>query len=64
MTVQVGDTSYVVLYDSPLDTEMGRYKDGVEVTVSVGKEAMKLNDIMGRTHDLPILAISEPQKPR
>ena len=64
MTVQVGDKSYVVLYDSPLDTEMGRYKDGLETTVLVGEKTMKLNDIMGREHELPILVISEPQKPR
>jgi hypothetical protein len=64
MTVQVGDKSYVVLYDSPLDTEIGRYKNGLETTVEVGEKVLKLNDLMGRTHDLPILAISEPQKPR
>ncbi len=62
MTVQVGDVTYVVLYDSPLDTEMGRYKDGLETTVQVSQNTLRLNDIMGREHDLPILAISEPQK--
>ena len=64
MTVQVGEKTFVVLYDSPLDSEIGNYKQGIEVTVLVGESTMKLNDIMGRTHDLPILAISEPQKPR
>jgi hypothetical protein len=64
MTVQVGDKSYVVLYTSPLDTEIGRYKDGLETTVLVGSKTIKLNDLMGRTHDLPILSISEPAKPR
>lgn len=62
MTVQIGDTVYVVLYDSPLDTELGRYKNGVEVTVLVGTATIKMNDIMGRTHDLPILSSAPKRK--
>lgn len=62
MTVQVGDKVYVVLFDSPLDTELGRYKEGIEVTLSVGEKTVQLNDIMGRTHDCPILKVSPAPK--
>ncbi len=64
MTIQVRDQVYVVLYDSPLDSEIGNYKQGIEVTVQVGERTMKLNDIMGTTHELPILSVTEaPPKP-
>ena len=59
VSVQVGDTIYVVLYTPPLGEETVKYAAGRELLVRVGKNKITYNDILGQSYDVPI----ESQKP-
>ena len=55
----MGDTIYVVLYTQPLGEIPAKYATGRELLVLVGKNTITYNDILGRSHQVPI----ESQRP-
>jgi hypothetical protein len=59
VSVKVGDTIYVVLYTQPLGEIPAEYARGRELLVLVGKNIITYNDILGRSHQVPI----ESQRP-
>ena len=59
VSVKVGDTIYVVLYTPPLGELPPKYVTGHELLVSVGKDSITYNDMLGRSLQVPI----ESQKP-
>jgi hypothetical protein len=56
VSVRVGDTLYVLLYTPPLGTNTVKYAAGREVLVIVGKNTITYNDILGNSHELPIVS--------
>jgi hypothetical protein len=54
VSVRVGDTSYVVLYNPPLRDISVKYAAGRSGLVLVGKNTIRYNDLLGRSFDLPI----------
>ncbi len=54
----VGRTVYVVLTPSPLPSGAIRYAVGREVLVHVGDNTIIWNDILGRSHEVPIISRS------
>ena len=59
VSVKVGDTIYVVLYQQPLGELPAKYARGHELLVLVGKDTITYNDILGRSLQVPI----ESQRP-
>ena len=59
VSVKVGNTVYVVLYTPPLGEETVKYAGGRDLLVLVGKNAIRYNDMLGQSHDVPI----ESQRP-
>lgn len=59
VSVKVGDTIYVVLYQQPLGELPAKYATGHELLVLVGKNTITYNDILGRSLQVPI----ESQRP-
>ena len=59
VSVKVGDTVYVVLYTQPLGELPAKYATGHELLVSVGKDTITYNDMLGRSLQVPI----ESQRP-
>jgi len=56
VSLKVGDTVYVVLYKPPLGMNTVNYATGREVLVLVGKNTITYNDIMGSSHEVPIVS--------
>ena len=56
LSVKVGDTIYVLLYKDPLGMNAVKYAAGREGLVLVGKDSIRYNDILGESHELPILS--------
>ena len=56
VSVKVGDTIYVLLYKDPLGMNAVKYAAGREGLVLVGKDSIRYNDILGESHELPILS--------
>ena len=54
VSVEVGDTVYVVLYTPPLGESDVKYFGGRELLVLVGKNTITYNDILGRSFEAPI----------
>ena len=54
VSVQVGDTVYVVLYKTPVDDLAPKYAAGRELLVLVGKDTISYNDLLGRSREAPI----------
>jgi hypothetical protein len=54
VSIQVGDTIYVVLYTPPLREGTAKYAAGREVLVLVGKSTIRYNDLLGQAYDAPI----------
>ena len=54
----VGRTVYVVLTPSPSPSGAIRYAVGREVLVHVGDNTITWNDIMGQSHEVPIISRS------
>lgn len=54
VSVEVGDTVYVVLYTPPLGESDVKYFGGRELLVLVGKSTITYNDILGRSFEAPI----------
>ena len=59
VSVKVGETIYVVLYTEPLGDIPAKYARGHELLVLVGKNTITYNDMLGRSHQVPI----ESQRP-
>lgn len=59
VALKVGSTIYVVLYTPPLREETVKYAGGRELLVLVNKGAIRYNDMLGQSHDIPI----ESQRP-
>jgi hypothetical protein len=56
LSVQIGNTIYVVLYTPRLGLQTAKYAAGRQVLVLVGKETLTFNDISGNAVEVPILA--------
>ena len=56
VTVKVGRTVYVVLTPSPSPSGTILYAVGREVLVHVGETTITWNDIMGQSHEVPIVS--------
>ena len=56
VTVKVGGTAYVVLTPSPSPSGTILYAVGREVLVHIGENTITWNDIMGQSHEVPILS--------
>ena len=54
VSVQVGDTIYVVLYTPPLGEIAPKYFAGRSLLVLVGKNTITYNDILGKSFEVPI----------
>ena len=53
---RVGDTIYVVLYTDTLGTSTVKYAAGRQLLVHVGKDTITYNDILGQSHEVPIIS--------
>ena len=58
VTVRVGNTLYVTRNTTPSGTNTIRYVVGREVLVHVGEKTITWNDIMGQSHEVPIISRS------
>ena len=56
VTVKVGETVYVVLTPSPSPPGTIVYAVGREVLVHIGDNTITWNDIMGQSHEVPIVS--------
>jgi hypothetical protein len=56
ISVEVGNTLYVVLYTPPDGTYGVNYAAGLDLLVSVGNDTITFNDMLGRTSEVPILS--------
>ena len=56
VSAEVGRTVYVVLTPSPSPSGAIRYAVGREVLVHVGEKTITWNDIMGQSHEVPIIS--------
>ena len=59
VSVKVADTIYVVRYTTPAGEIPPKYAAGREMLVSVGRNAITYNDMLGRSLQVPI----ESQRP-
>jgi hypothetical protein len=59
VSVKVANTIYVVLYTPPLNELPPKYVTGRALLVSVGKDTITYNDMLGQSHQVPI----ESQRP-
>ena len=59
VSVKVGDTIYLVRYTTPMGELAPKYAAGRDLLVSVGKDTITYNDILGRSLQVPI----ESQRP-
>jgi len=53
--LRVKDTVYVLLYTPPLGMNTVRYSTGREILVLVGKKTITYNDLLGESHEVPIV---------
>jgi len=56
VSLQVEDTTYVVLYTPVPSTETVKYAAGLDVLVLVGEKTIKYNDLLGRSIEVPIVS--------
>src|SRR3954451_2892235 len=59
VSVKVADTIYLVQYTDRLSTGTVKYAAGRELLVMVDKKALRYNDILGQSFEVPIVS----QKP-
>jgi len=55
VSLKVEDTIYVVLYTPPLGENSVRYASGRDILILVGKKTITYNDLLGQSHEVPIL---------
>ena len=56
VSLRVGDTLYTVLYTPPFGANTVKYAGGREILVLVGKNTISFNDLLGVSHEAPILS--------
>jgi len=54
VSVKVGDSVYLVRYTTPAGEIAPKYVAGRDLLVLVGKNTITYNDILGRSHQVPI----------
>jgi hypothetical protein len=54
--VKVAGTVYVLLYTPPLGMNTVRYAAGRDILVLVGKQTITYNDLLGQSHEVPIVS--------
>lgn len=54
--VRVRNTVYVLLYAPPLGMNTVRYSAGRDILVLVGKKTITYNDLLGQSHEVPIVS--------
>lgn len=59
VSIRVGNKIYVVLYSPPGGQDFAEYGVGMDRTVFVEGDTMKLNDLLGRTRTLPVLSVKD-----
>ena len=59
VSIKVGNKIYVVLYSPPGGQDFAEYGVGMDRTVLVEGDTMKLNDLLGRTRILPVLSVKD-----
>jgi len=67
VTVKIGGTAYVVLTPSPSPSGTILYTVGRDVLVHIGDTTITWNDIMGQSHEVPIVSstpIADTSKPQ
>lgn len=55
VTLKVGNTEYVVLYTATDGTDLIRYHVGISRMVLIGNDTIQYNDMLGTTHEVPIV---------
>lgn len=63
VSVQVGNTLYIVLYTPPLGAGTPQYAAGRELLVKVGEKTVTFNDMLGESHEAPIESSSRVEAP-
>jgi hypothetical protein len=56
VSVQIGNTVYLVLYTPRLGLQTAKYAAGRQVLVRVGEKTLTYNDISGNIIEVPIVA--------
>lgn len=56
VSLKVDNTIYVVTYTPPLGMNTVRYAAGRDILVLVGKKTIAYNDILGQSHEVPIVS--------
>lgn len=56
VSLKVKDTIYLLLYTPPLGMNSVRYAAGRDILVLVGKKTISYNDLLGQSHEVPILS--------
>lgn len=56
VSIQVGDTIYVVLYTQEPGTTLVQFKEGQDAPVLVGDKTIKVTDIQGVVREAPIIS--------
>jgi hypothetical protein len=59
VSIKVGNKVYVILYLPPGGQDFAEYGVGMNRTVLVEGDTMKLNDLLGRTRILPVLSVKD-----
>jgi hypothetical protein len=59
LSIKVGNKIYVVLYSPPGGQDFAEYGIGMDRTVFIEGDTMKLNDLLGRTRTLPVLSVKD-----
>jgi hypothetical protein len=59
LSIKVGNKIYVVLYSPPGGQNFAEYGVGMDRTVFVEGDTVKLNDLLGRTRTLPVLSVKD-----
>ena len=59
VSIKVANKIYVVLYSPPGGQDFAEYGVGMNRTVFVEGDTMKLNDLLGRTRILPVLSVKD-----
>jgi hypothetical protein len=56
VSLKVADTVYNTLYTPPLGMKTVNYAAGRQILVLIGEKTITYNDIMGNSHEVPILS--------
>lgn len=56
VSLEIGDTIYVVLYTPPLGIGTVKYAEGRNLLVVVGDKTISYNDLLGQSFEVPIIS--------